>query len=598
MPGVRVRLLGRPAVVAADGAPAAHPRGRKTWALLARIALADRPVTRSEVAQALFPDADDPLGALRWTLADLRRVLGSADVARGDPLSFDRAALALDVWDLEAGALPEAVGPLLDGVEVRDCPDFDGWLLLARARCEHRIREALRAAALGALSAGDLPAALDLAERAAGLDPLDEGAQELFLRALVAAGRPALAAAHLAQCERTFAREGLPLSAAIRLAVTARPARPSSGLRAGIAAASLLQAGTAALAAGAADGGVETLRRAADDAARASDPGLHAEVLAALGAALVHAVRGTDGEGAVVLHQALHEARIAGRDALAADVLRELAFVDLQAGRHGSAARALDEAAEAAQPLGDAALTARILAVHGMNEADLGHHVAGAALLERSAVVAGAAGAARQRVWSLGVLARSLLLLDRVDDARAAAAASMAGAREQRWNAFLPWPQALHAECDARRGDWRTAEADAEAAFALACEIGDPCWEGMAARALGLIATHGGDPEAGRSWALDARIRCDRLPDRYVWVSGYVGLAQLEITRRTEPGALPALAARLHVEALRDDLPEFQAWAAVHAAEAGDRASAAVARAAAAGVDSPGLHRRIAALRD
>ena len=597
MAGVRVRLLGRPAVVAADGRTPAHPRGRKTWALLARIALAERPVARTELAEALFPEADDPLAALRWNLADLRRTVGAPQLARGDPVTLGREDLELDVWDLEDGALPDASGPLLDGVDLRDCPDFDGWLVLARARCEHRLREALRAAALGALSAGDLQTALGVAERAARLDPLDEAAQELFLRTLVAGGRPALAAAHLAVCERTFARAGLPLSPAVRLAVAVRQARPSSGIRAGIAAASLLQAGTAALAAGAADGGVETLRRAADDAARAADPGLHAEVLAALGAALVHAVRGADGEGAVVLHQALREARVAGRHALAADVLRELAFVDLQAGRHGSAARALDEATEVARPLADATLEARILAVHGMNEADRGHHEAGAALLARSAEVAGRAGAARQRIWSLGVLARSLLLLDRVGEARAAAEASIGGAREQRWNAFLPWPQALHAECDARRGHWRTAEADAEAAFALACELGDPCWEGMAARALGLIAAHDGNVDSGWSWTLDARARCDRVPDRYVWVSGYVGLAQLEIARRFEPTALPGLAARLHAEALRDDLPEFQAWAAVHAAEAGDAASAGVARAAGSEVDSPGLHRRIGALR-
>ncbi|MCU1474389.1 MAG: transcriptional regulator, family, partial [Amnibacterium sp.] len=66
MAGVRVRLLGRPAVEAADGSPPAHPRGRKTWALLARIALADRPVGRGELAETLFPEADDPLAALRW----------------------------------------------------------------------------------------------------------------------------------------------------------------------------------------------------------------------------------------------------------------------------------------------------------------------------------------------------------------------------------------------------------------------------------------------------------------------------------------------------------------------------------------------------
>ncbi len=55
-------------------------------------------------------------------------------------------------------------------------------------------------------------------------------------------------------------------------------------------------------------------------------------MLAALGAALVHAIRGLDGEGAVVLNQALTAARTAGSPRLAADIQRELAFVDVQAG--------------------------------------------------------------------------------------------------------------------------------------------------------------------------------------------------------------------------------------------------------------------------
>jgi hypothetical protein len=70
---------------------------------------------------------------------------------------------------------------------------------------------------------------------------------------------------------------------------------------------------------------VETLRRAAEEAARARDPALEADVLAALGSALVHAVRGFDG------------ARTARRPGVAAGILRALAFVDLPAGRHASA---------------------------------------------------------------------------------------------------------------------------------------------------------------------------------------------------------------------------------------------------------------------
>ena len=35
------------------------------------------------IAELLFGAADDPLGALRWTLADLRRALGTPHLLRG-----------------------------------------------------------------------------------------------------------------------------------------------------------------------------------------------------------------------------------------------------------------------------------------------------------------------------------------------------------------------------------------------------------------------------------------------------------------------------------------------------------------------------------
>jgi len=70
---VRVRLLGPPRFDDRAGQPHQPPRGQKSWALLGRVALADRPMTRSELAAELFGEADDPLGALRWCLADLRR---------------------------------------------------------------------------------------------------------------------------------------------------------------------------------------------------------------------------------------------------------------------------------------------------------------------------------------------------------------------------------------------------------------------------------------------------------------------------------------------------------------------------------------------
>jgi DNA-binding SARP family transcriptional activator len=132
-----IRLLGPPAI-ARDGVPAPPPRGRKAWALLAYLLLADRPPSRRHLAELLFGDADDPLGALRWTLAELRRALGTRELFGGDPVA---TALGGGVEvDLEvlAGqpadptALLELGGELLEGVSVAASPAFESWLVVER----------------------------------------------------------------------------------------------------------------------------------------------------------------------------------------------------------------------------------------------------------------------------------------------------------------------------------------------------------------------------------------------------------------------------------------------------------------------------------
>jgi DNA-binding SARP family transcriptional activator len=585
---VRVRLLGRPAVEAA-GPP---PRAAKSWAVLARVALADRPVRRADLAEELFGDADDPLGALRWALADLRRSLDVPGLLRSDPLSLP-ADLAVDVRELRAGELPDDAlgGTLLDGVELRHCADFEVWLATERVRLALVQRDRLRTATLRALAAGDTGTAVRLAERAVALDAWDDDAQELLLRALVAHGDDAAARARLAAL--AAAADGRPLSPALRNAVCSRADRVRTDVRSGVTARALLAAGRAALDAGAADAGVETLRRALDDAEHGSDTALLAQVLAALGAALVHAVRGADGEGAVVLHRALTAARQVDGTPLTVEILRELAFVDVQAGRHTAALESLDAADAAA---GTDAARSGLLALRGMATADLGRHRQAAALLDSSIALATASGSTRQALWSAGVRARSLLLGASVSAAATVASAALDAAREQRWTAFLPWPQALLAECVATEGDWAQAADLAAEAFAIGCELGDPCWEGMAARMLGLVAAADGDDRRAWRWLVDARRRCDRVPDRYVWVSCYIGAAHVELARTARPDLAAALAERLDRDAVRADLPEFRAWAAVHLAElaTGGRRAGAVrrARAAADGLESSALQRR------
>jgi hypothetical protein len=82
---LNIRLLGRPRAEA-DGRELPGPRGRKAWALLAVLLLADSPPSRRSLAGLLFPDAGDPLGALRWTLSQLRRAMRGHAAIGGDPV--------------------------------------------------------------------------------------------------------------------------------------------------------------------------------------------------------------------------------------------------------------------------------------------------------------------------------------------------------------------------------------------------------------------------------------------------------------------------------------------------------------------------------
>ena len=109
---VGIRLLG-PQAIERDGLPAAPPRGRKSWALLAYLLLAERPPGRRHLAELLFSEADDPLGALRWTLAELRRTLAAPGLFGGDPVATSLGdGIAVDV-DALTGELADP-GSLLD----------------------------------------------------------------------------------------------------------------------------------------------------------------------------------------------------------------------------------------------------------------------------------------------------------------------------------------------------------------------------------------------------------------------------------------------------------------------------------------------------
>lgn len=520
----RIQLLGRPCLRSADGR-VEELRGVKPWALLARVILTDEPVSRRRLAAELFPDADDPLGAVRWALTSIRRALGTPGAFTGDPVDPRLPdGVTVDALDVLQGRFePSSCGELLEDAEPHDAPDYSTWLLIARRHLAARVDALLHDELISALSRGRFSRAVELGGIAVRRSPFDERAHVLFVRALAAAGDPDRALEHVLDVEARFRSElGHEPSAALRSAARRSVADAAPGVSASAIASSLLDAGRAALAAGAVDAGLDCLRRAAASAEHHGDGAQVARCHLALGGALVHSVRGFDDEGSILLDQAAHLARIAGDRETAVHALRERAYVDAIAGRRPEAETRLRLAHELAD--GDDTLLAGLLAVAGLNLTDWGRLDEGVASFEAAVEHARRAGDDRRIAWAEGIGAWSLVSLGRVQEARCWASDSLDLVSELKWVAFEPWPLTVLAEAGVER-----PTVELERCFAMSCQLEDPCWEGASARALAIAASDRGDHETARRWINEARGRAGRKPDVWIRVVGEILLSEARL---------------------------------------------------------------------
>ncbi|MDX6641080.1 MAG: hypothetical protein QOF12_2091 [Solirubrobacteraceae bacterium] len=591
-----IRLLGTPRIER-DGAAMPAPRGRKTWALLAYLLLCERPPPRSRVAALLFSEAEDPLGALRWSLADLRRAIGEPGVVAGDPLELslppetdvDITALIAPA-DRDAFALPP--GELLDGLAFPSSPVFESWLGVMRRHLDGASRAMAHDEALARLAAGDTERATELAGHLVLQDALDPASQELLIRCLARSGRRQAAERQLADCEALFRRElGVAPGPELRNAAGEGGPAGSDAVGDGDAALGQLEAGQAALDAGAVEPGIEILRQACAEGAASGDASIEARGLAALGSALVHAVRGRDEEGALHLHEALRVAEGSGSRATAAVASRELGYVDVQAGRVPSAGRWLARATDLAE--GNDELCA-VLGVRGMALSDRAHYGAALELLHRSVARAERCGRRRQAAWSLSLIGRVHLLRGDVTLALAPLDESLALVAAERWTAFRPWPEALRAEASLLLGRPDQATERLERSFRLACRLGDPCWEAMGARLMGLLTARGGDTGTACGQLADAVARATRVSDVYQWVHAHVldSYAGLAVQAGAPDAAL--IVDRLAELSQRCGLRELVVRALVHRDRLGVPGALDSARLLATEIDSPALARLVA----
>src|SRR2546428_2099065 len=209
---LRVRLLGRPGLEH-DGASGGL-EGRKPWALLTYLLLEPSARTRRELADLLWSEADDPLGAVRWSLSQVRKAVNPpADIGeREGRIKIDAEVLVVDAGELLRGEWDETSiddlvrGELLEGMSFGEAPSFDTWLQVQRARVAAAAADALRWAAT-LLSHRDPDRALALAERALRNDPFDDVLHELIVEIHTARGDRERARTYVAGLARRYRDE-------------------------------------------------------------------------------------------------------------------------------------------------------------------------------------------------------------------------------------------------------------------------------------------------------------------------------------------------------------------------------------------------------
>lgn len=588
-----INLLGRPRVERTDG-DAYRFRSRKSWAVLAYLVLSERAPTRSQLASLLFAEADDPLRALRWNLAEIRRGLGDDGSLDGDPLVLqladdtvvDVSVLAHGSW-ADAVALPGLGADLLDGLAIREAAAFESWLLSERRRLAAASEAVLHEAALGTMSRGALDTARDYAVRAAAMSPLDENHQALLIRLYRLAGDDGAAEKQFAAFTELLDVElGVTPGSAVEAAMRERRQRRTT-VADDAAIEAVVESGSAAVAAGATEAGVQSLRTAVGLADGAGSERLRVHSRLVLAEALVHSLRGLDEEGLATLYEADRVA-VANDDSDAVARARaELGYVDFLRARYDRAELWLTEALTRAQ--GSPSILAKATTYLGCVESDRAGYGRALTLLEEATRLSRVAGDPRREAFGLAMLGRVGLVRGDLDSAAGHLNASIDLAERSHWLSFLPWPQALQGELHLARGNVTAASETLLQAFARACQIGDPCWEGISARGLALVADARGETERAFEMLADARARCNRLADPYVWLDVHILDAQCDLGRRHDHPDTPVWVDTMRELSSRTGMRELTVRSMLHAAALGARGDGAAAALLAADIDNPAL---------
>ena len=486
---LRVRLLGRPGLEH-DGT-SRRLEGHKPWALLTYLLLEPRAPTRRELADLLWSEADDPLGAVRWSLSQVRKAMNPpAEIGERDGrIKIDAEVLVVDAGELLRGEWDESSiddlvrGELLEGMSFGESPSFDTWLQVQRARVATAAADALRWAAT-LLSHREPDRALALAERALRSEPFDDVLHELIVEIHTARGDRERARTYVSGLARRYRDElAIEPPASISRPLD-RPARTAAEplLRLDVQARALLDIARVRFWAGDSASARDIALRAARQAGESGDRALEARALILGSTTYTGGGLGAAREWTSHLQRALRLANELGDRATVAQIETERGRIAAIEGRYGAAEASFRRARRLAEDIGDAREAGWARAMLAVCLADRCEYLPAEEHLRAALPALGWAPHA------MGTLARVLVRTGNAEEGKAFADAAVARAEREGLLPTLPWALVQAGEARLAEGDLDGATERFTRALTIAQETKNPSWQALALRGLALVA--------------------------------------------------------------------------------------------------------------
>ena len=209
---LRIQLFGGLRLALADK-PIVGLYSNKASALIAYLVVTRRAATRDVLATLLWGDMNDADAKmnLRQCLTNLRKYLEPYLLIARDVVAFNfDAPYALDLQDFEqlllSKNLPDAIalytGDFLEGVFLRDAPDFDEWAVAQRARWRELALQAMSDLVAECASRGEYARGIEYARRLVALDPWREETHRELMLMLARNGQRSNALQQYELCKR------------------------------------------------------------------------------------------------------------------------------------------------------------------------------------------------------------------------------------------------------------------------------------------------------------------------------------------------------------------------------------------------------------